>query len=90
MEITRFPLASAPPRSDTPWRYQRRRRSPQPCQTFDLRRFSQRPDHIENVIASVQRIEQMVVFPIDCTTMLIVPCSGSELSMVIGMRSPCS
>ena len=31
-----------------------------------------------------------MVFPADWTTILIVPHSGSEFSIVIGIRSPCS
>ncbi len=37
-----------------------------------------------------RELSRLVVLPADCTTMRMVPASGSECSMVIGMRSPCS
>ena len=59
------------------------------AEVLDLRRFSQRPHDVQNAVAGFSEFSRLVVLPIDCTTMLIVPFSGSECSMVSGMRSPC-
>jgi len=68
--------------------FPRRPRSPPPCVALNLRRLAQRPDDVENAVPVSSELSRLVVLPIDCTTMLTVPCSGSDFSMVSGMRSP--